>query len=285
MKKLAMLVAALAALPALFAAPVFADSPGQLSNGDNNYKVRNVTANGAYGKSVALKCNEVVKYSITLSNTDFGLLRNLTVKANLPNNISASATNADDQTTSVSGSVNVTVPAGANLKYVSGSTQLFTSAGSLVRGLADGITTGGVNAGNLNGSTAVFVQFQAKADCPTPEVKKITVCELATKKIVTIDEKDFDSSKHSKNLADCAETPKPGEITVCEVKTGKVVTIKENEFDSSKHTKDLSKCAEKEVPVATELPRTGANGMAVGAVLSALVAGAAYALQRRNTLG
>lgn len=36
---------------------------------------------------------------------------------------------------------------------------------------------------------------------------KINVCELATKKIITIDESQFDSSKHSKNLADCETTP------------------------------------------------------------------------------
>lgn len=170
MKKfaLAALVAAFSLVG--FSAPVFADSPGQLSNGDNNYKVRNVTKNTGYGKSVALECNETAKYSITLSNSDFGLLRDLTVRASLPNNISASAVNANNETTSVAGTVSVTAPAGATLDYVSGSTQLFNSNGQLIRNLSNGITTGGVNAGNLNGSTAVFVQFQVKATCATTPV-------------------------------------------------------------------------------------------------------------------
>ncbi len=324
MKKLALL-AATAALAVLFAAPVFADSPGQLSNGDNNYKVRNVTKDGAYGKSVALACNETVKYSITLSNSDFGLLRNLTVKANLPNNISASATNANDQTTSVAGAVNVSVPSGASLKYVAGSTVRITSDGKTTTPVADGITTGGVNVGNLNGSTAIFVQFQAKTDCPQPPknikvcelatkkiitiredqfnsskhsknlkdcdevVKKIKVCELSTKKVIEINEKDFDSKKHSKNLADCAEKPAPGKITVCDLTTGKIITIKEDAYDASKHSKDLANdaCVEKEAPVTpAELPKTGADSAFVAIALGVATTAAIYAVTgRKNLLG
>jgi uncharacterized repeat protein (TIGR01451 family)/LPXTG-motif cell wall-anchored protein len=40
-----------------------------------------------------------------------------------------------------------------------------------------------------------------------------------------------------------------------------------------------------EVPVVTELPQTGNSGLIAGVVLGALVAGGAYALQRRNILG
>ena len=44
------------------------------------------------------------------------------------------------------------------------------------------------------------------------EPNTIQVCELATKKIITIKETDFDASKHSKNLEDCKEEmcPIPG---------------------------------------------------------------------------
>lgn len=287
MKKfaLAALVAAFSLVG--FSAPAYADSPGQLSNSDNYYKVRNVTKNGSYGKSVALECNETVKYSVTLANSEFGLLRDLTVSASLPNNLSASAMNANDQTTSVSGTVNVTTPNGSSLNYVNGSTQLFTESGQLVRTLADGVTAGGVNAGNLNGSTAVFVQFQAKVDCPQPPVKKIQVCELATKRIITIDETAYDASKHSRNLADCADKPAPGEITVCKISTGKIVNIKESDYDESIYTKDLSKCAATPVTPA-ELPATGPESvLAIAAgYLSVLGAGAAYVVQaRRGNLG
>lgn len=53
---------------------------------------------------------------------------------------------------------------------------------------------------------------------PAEETKMIEVCDLTTKKVVKIDEKDFDSSKYSKDLKKCeqghvngdeTETPKP----------------------------------------------------------------------------
>jgi len=74
-------------------------------------------------------------------------------------------------------------------------------------------------------------------------VVKIKVCELATKKIITINEKDFDAKKHSKNLDDCKEIP-PVKIQVCDLKTKQIVTIKESDFDSSKYSKDLKDCEE-----------------------------------------
>jgi len=171
MKKF-LFLAAFAVIPALaFAVPALADSPGQLSNGATNYKVRNVTTNGAYGQSTTAVCNDTVKYSVTLSNSDFGLLTNLTVKAALESGvISASATNTAGTTTSVSGNATVTLSKG-NLSYVPGSTVRITSDGATSSPLPDGVTASGVNAGNLNGSTAIFVQFQAKVDCPeTPPV-------------------------------------------------------------------------------------------------------------------
>ncbi|MDB5165754.1 MAG: hypothetical protein JWM00_644 [Candidatus Saccharibacteria bacterium] len=175
MKKF-LLMAALAIVPVLaFAVPALADSPGQLSNGPMNYKVRNVTQNGAYAQSITAACNDTVKYSITLSNSDFGLLSNLTVKAALASGaISASATNAAGATTSVSGNATVSLAKG-NLSYVPGSTVRITSDGATSTPLSDGIATSGVNAGNLNGSTAIFVQFQAKVDCPTTPPEMCTV--------------------------------------------------------------------------------------------------------------
>ncbi len=97
-------------------------------------------------------------------------------------------------------------------------------------------------------------------DCKTVTPKMITVCELDTKKIITIDEKDFDSSKYSKNLNDC-KTVAPKKITVCNISTKQTVTINESDFDASKYTKDLSVCAPVVTPpvvTPTELPKTGA---------------------------
>lgn len=170
MKKFVLAVAfAVASLPLFgLVAPALADSPGQLSNSPDNYKVRNVTQNGAYGRSTSATCDETVKYSIILANSDFGLLRELTVKANLVSGaINASAKNADNETTAVAGNVTVNLNKGS-LVYIPGTTVRITSDGQTRTPLADGITAGGVNAGQLNGSTQIFVQFEAKVDCPEP---------------------------------------------------------------------------------------------------------------------
>lgn len=285
MKKFAAFIA-LALMPVLgvmASAPVFADSPGNLAGGDL-YQVRNVTKNTGYSNSVAAACNETVKFSFKLSNTEYGMLYGVKVAANLTSGTAtATATNSNNQAVSASDTASVSLAKGS-LSYIAGSTQLYTVEGSLIKNLADGITDGGVTTGNLAGSTRQFVQFQAKVNCPeTP--KYITVCELATKKIVTINEKDFDASKHSKDLADCAaKPPVEGEITVCELATKKVVTIKEPAYDSSKHSKDLSDCDTTPV-TPTELPQTGATS--VLAIAAAIVAaGAGYIVTaRKNLLG
>ncbi|MGH7218353.1 MAG: LPXTG cell wall anchor domain-containing protein, partial [Candidatus Microsaccharimonas sp.] len=120
-------------------------------------------------------------------------------------------------------------------------------------------------------------------DCETVIVKDIKVCELATKKIITIKETDFDASKHSKNLADCKETP-PAKIEVCDITTKTIVTINEADFDANKHTTDLSKC--EETPVTPpELPQTGAGENIVAIVgLGALIASLAYYIASRRAL-
>lgn len=323
MKKLVIAAAFIAASFLVPVASVFADSPGQLSNGATNYEVKNVTKNGSYGQTASATCGETVKYSVLLANSDFGLLKDLTVKADLGTGaISASAINATGATTSVSGKVTVSLDKGS-LVYVPGSTVRVSSDGATKTPLADGVTAGGVNAGELNGSTQTFVQFQAKVDCPTtPPPVKIQVCELATKNVITINESDYDASKHSKNLADCAapvqikvcelstkniitinekdfdakkhtkdlnkcaEAP-VGSIKVCVIASKEIVTIKDNEFDASKHTKNLNDCAEVATPVApAELPKTGSGvADAIGkfvGVLSLTSAVAYYVTSRRN---
>jgi hypothetical protein len=160
--------------------------------------------------------------------------------------MNASATTAANGTTTTSGKVTVTTATNGTLNYVSGSTQLFTVDGQLIKALPDGVTTStGVNAGSLAGSTREFLQFQAKVNCVTP----------------------------------------PKEIKVCELSTKKVITIKEDQFDSAKHSKDLSKCETVTPPVTppTELANTGPGQVAgiVAATVVAATAGANFVLRRR----
>jgi uncharacterized repeat protein (TIGR01451 family)/LPXTG-motif cell wall-anchored protein len=180
-----------------------------------------------------------------------------------------------------------------------------------------------LNKGKVNtGGYAVedTATVTVKKECE-PEVKKITVCELATKKIITIDEKNFDASKHSKNVSDCKEIvkkipvceletkkviyinekdfdakkhskdvndckEKPEQIIVCDVTTKEIITINKSEYDESKHSTDLSKCEEPPVVTPPELPHTGAGDNIVAvAGLGAIVAGVAYYIASRRALG
>jgi len=106
--------------------------------------------------------------------------------------------------------------------------------------------------------------------------KEIQVCELKTKKIITIKETAFDSKKHSKNLADCDVK----QIEVCDLTTKEIITIDEDAFDESKHSKNLGDCAPAPTP---ELPKTG-FGAALGLVAgtSAIGSGAFYAVTARR---
>jgi LPXTG-motif cell wall-anchored protein len=172
------------------------------------------------------------------------------VKATLPSGVSTSHTSTVSVTADnnynnavATGSATVNLSKAGSISYVNGSTELLdTNGGKIGDNLADTILTSGVNIGDVAVSlnNMRFVQFKAKMNCE--EVKNIQVCELATKKIITIKETDFDASKHSKNLDDCKEEVKY--IKVCELSTKKIVTIKESDFDASKYSKDLDDCKE-----------------------------------------
>ncbi len=82
--------------------------------------------------------------------------------------------------------------------------------------------------------------------CEPAKPKPIEVCNLQSKKTETIDEKDFDNTKYSKNLDDCKE--EPAIIEVCEILTGEVVEIKEEDFDETKYSKDTENCSPPSTP-------------------------------------
>jgi len=71
---------------------------------------------------------------------------------------------------------------------------------------------------------------------PTPTM--ISVCNLTTKKIETIDEKKYDAQTYSKNADDCKTT-----IQVCDLATNTLVTIEESAYDATKYNKDTTSCA------------------------------------------
>lgn len=173
-------VVALAGVTAIAAtvslSPVLADSPGQLMGGPNVYKVKNITQNGSYSNTAkANACDELV-YSINLHNTEFGKLTNIKVNATLPSNGSSTMTATPDSggTTGTNGTVNVDLGSATGIAYEAGTTQLYNGSGTLVKTLSDGIANGGINVGDLNGSTNEFVNFKAKVNCPTPVTPSVT---------------------------------------------------------------------------------------------------------------
>ncbi len=136
----------------------------------------------------------------------------------------------------------------AHVSYVAGSSLIANATtGGQYKSTLDGITTNGYNAGSYQPRGNAFFKFSAKVaekaalacgvntlkntarattnagykeDDATVTVNKecepgkISVCELASKKIITIDEKDFDASRHTKDLNACKvlppELPKTG---------------------------------------------------------------------------
>lgn len=137
----------------------------------------------------------------------------------------------------------------------------------------------------VNGQDRTVTSNECKGSFTVPNLpKEITVCELATKKIVTIKESEFNSSKYSKNLDDCKDKPSPEKMKVCVIATKQIETINKSDFDASKYTTDFSKCEETPV-VPPELPQTGAGENIVAVVgLGAMIASAAYYIASRRAL-
>jgi hypothetical protein len=179
------LAAALAVVPVLaVGSSALAGSPGQLAGGDN-YLVKNITQKGAYANTISATCNDEVQYSMQLSNTQFGALNNVTLKATLPSAGGASTATATTDLGGTSGtSDTVTVNLGANQTQAleNGTTVLYDGSGNAIKTLPDTITSG-VNIGTINGSTTEYVNFRAKVTCPeTPKVSFACV-ELDVKNI------------------------------------------------------------------------------------------------------
>ncbi|MGH7241081.1 MAG: hypothetical protein ACREGB_02165 [Candidatus Saccharimonadales bacterium] len=150
---------------------------------------------------------------------------------------------------------------------------------------------------------------------PPAPVPTITVCELATKHVITIKQTAFNSTKYSKNVADCqikvcniptltiitiqsdafnsktqsktlsACTPPPGSMSVCNLTTKTMTTIKDNAFDSTKYSKNPADC-QPPTPVAVQATATSLPNTGPGAVLvvfgAALLGGYIFHIRHRH---
>jgi hypothetical protein len=164
MKKL---ISALAALPILAVSGMaFASSPGQLTGGAQVLEAKNITQSGSYSDNTSVACNEDVQYSTMLHNAGSGGLTNIQVSASLAGSVTA--TPAEGATFGTSDTTTVNVASGGTLTYENGTTKLYDINGNLLQTLPDSITSGGVNIGNMAGSSVEYVNFRAKVNCPTP---------------------------------------------------------------------------------------------------------------------
>jgi len=203
-----------------------------------------------WSESYAAQPGEVVDFILAYKNTGEVQHNDVTFRDTLPTGLSAVAnsntwSNASKQNIPVTTS-NLTNGTGINVgSYAKGANAytVFSAKVAEKEQLKCGVNTF-VNKGKVNtGGYAVedTATVTVNKDCTPPPVKKITVCELATKKIVTINEADFDAKKYSKNLDDCKTVP-PVKITVCELATKKIISIDEKDFDAKKHSKNLDDC-------------------------------------------
>lgn len=233
-------------------------------------------------ESVNAQAGDTVDYLISYKNTGNVIQNDVTIKDELPK----------------------------GMTYVNGSTKVANASNPSGVTVSDNVTTTGINIGNYKPGANAYIMFSAKVDSDgddlvcgpntlrnvatvetdngykndTADVKvnkacepeQISVCELSTKNIITIDEADFDSKKHSKNLSDCDE--KTTKINVCELSTKKIVTIDQADFDSKKYSKDLSLC-----DTPSELPQTGVGENIVALVgLGSLIASIGYYIASRR---
>lgn len=169
LSKFAAVATGVIAVVAVSMSPVFASSPGQLAGGTGLYLAKDLTQGGSYASSINVAACDEVQYSMELSNVEFGALNNVTVSATLASNGGTSnltATTDLGGATGTSGSTTVNVASGQTISYESGSTKLYDGNGNLIKTVSDGITTGGVNIGTINGSTTDYLNFKAKVSCP-----------------------------------------------------------------------------------------------------------------------
>ena len=146
---------------------------GQLEGGDI-YRVKNVTKNSAFADpGNADKC-ETVQYKVRFHNPGPGVVTNVNVKVDLPQgpstqNVSTvTATSASAQPNSRTDTATLNLASSLKVDYMSGSTELLDTNNAVIRSLPDGITTGGINVGDVGVSLneIKFVQFKAKTECP-----------------------------------------------------------------------------------------------------------------------
>lgn len=167
---------------------------------------------GQYSESVNVKPGDKVDYRIKYKNTGTVQQDNVIIKDNLPQ----------------------------GMTYVPGTTYVSNknTNNQWSKVDSDEVVKGGINVGSYAPGGAAYVKFTAVAD---------GTCGVTTLVNSASANTENGSKSGTANVVVNKEC-QPGQISVCELATGKVITIKESDFDSSKHSKDLKACTPNELP-------------------------------------
>ena len=176
------------------------------------------------------------------------------------------------------------LPHGVN--YLKNSSQIANSVtGGKYKETVDGITSdGGYKIGTYAPNGNAYFKYSAKI-VDNDSLKQCGVNNLVNTVVAFTENGSRSDTATVVVEKECEEKPEVEKIKVCLNEDKKIVTIDKKDFDDSKHSTDLSKCEETpEVP--EELPRTGATdnilaALGLGATVTAAVA---YIASRKNSL-
>lgn len=212
-------------------------------------------------KNYTAQPGETVDYLVSYKNTGDAQQDNVTMKDTLP----------------------------TGMTYAAGSSTLGNSINPNGIKTNDTITTEGLNVGSYKAGGNAWVIFSAKV----PTEDKLACGDNKLHNVARVT--SVGAYKEDSADVTVKKTCQPGKIQVCDTTSGKVIAINENEFDSTKHNKDLTKCDKCDVPgkedmpkdspdckstSVEELPQTGLGStLAAFTGVGALTAGTSYYLR------
>lgn len=125
-------------------------------------------------------------------------------------------------------------------KLLAGSKNVeFTMPDSIVQKAVCASNGGLADKAGANTYNEYFLSGALPTNSCTATPTMISVCDVATGTVVSIDESKFDSATQSKDTANC----KPVTEEVCDLSTGTVVTINKSDFNTTKYSTDTTNCS------------------------------------------